>query len=52
MVLNFDTGKTGIRIAIGCQKTDSRSRKRAPVLIAQYCPLCGARYLPGTDEVS
>lgn len=33
------------RIAIGAWKTDRGSRKRPPALIAQFCPMCGTRYL-------
>jgi hypothetical protein len=39
---NTDTHTT--RIAIRCVKTSRSDRKRAPVLIAQFCPLCGTPY--------
>lgn len=33
------------RIALSAEKIDSRSRQRLPVLIAQFCPLCGTKYM-------
>ena len=44
MVWSGATDTKSIRIHIGCVKTDPRSRKRTPVLIAQFCPLCGTSY--------
>jgi hypothetical protein len=49
LVINIPTGEyRGVRISIPTRKKDSRSRERARLLIAQYCPLCGTRY-PNDD---
>lgn len=44
LIWNQQSDTTMVRIALRCVKTNSRDRKRAPVLIAQFCPLCGTPY--------
>lgn len=49
MVINIPSGQyKGVRISVPTRKKDSRSRMRARLLIAQFCPLCGSAY-PGGD---
>lgn len=45
LIWSQDTDTTMVRIAIRCVKTSRSDRKRTPVLIADYCPICGNRYI-------
>lgn len=44
---------SGLRstIALGVEKIEPRGN-RPTMMVATYCPLCGVRYVPATNEAS
>lgn len=49
-IVNFETGERSMRIPIPVAKRDSKRREKARLVIAQFCPLCGASYAEPADE--
>ena len=48
VISGIGTGREreSVRVKVSSMKLNSRDRRRAPVLIAQFCPFCGERYMP------
>lgn len=45
--INFRTGKlTRLELPIVVRKRDSKSRKRLPLVLSTFCPICGERLKP------